>query len=67
MLNAGSELTATPSVTEIRTLLNDPTLFPPGVPDRRPVPALKLAQDGLFTIVKLSASPSASEAVGWKL
>ena len=46
MLNAGSELIAMPSLTEIRTLLKDPTLLPLGVPDRRPVCVLKVAQDG---------------------
>ena len=38
-----------------------------GVPERRPVVVLKVAQDGLFWIVKASVSPSASDAVGWKL
>ena len=38
-----------------------------GVPESVPVEVLKLAQDGLFWIVKVSVSPSASLPVGWKL
>src|SRR6185369_10465102 len=37
----------------------------PGVPERRPVLALNVAQVGRFAIVKVSASLSASAAVGW--
>jgi hypothetical protein len=38
-----------------------------GVPDRRPVDALKLAQLGGFATEKVRALPSASDAEGWKL
>jgi hypothetical protein len=38
-----------------------------GVPDSRPVEVLKVAQVGLLVIEKVRASPSGSEALGWKL
>jgi len=38
-----------------------------GVPESLPVEVLKLAQDGLFWMLKVSVLPSASLAVGWKL
>ena len=39
----------------------------PGVPLSCPVAELKLAQEGLLLIVNASVSPSASDALGWKL
>ena len=38
-----------------------------GVPESLPVEVLKVAQDGLFWMLKVSVSPSASLPVGWKL
>src|SRR5687768_6955855 len=43
-----------------------PTLPAPGVPDRRPVHASNVAQDGRFAMVNESVSPSASVATGLK-
>ena len=36
-----------------------------GVPDKRPVVVLNVAQVGLFAIENVSAFPSGSEALGW--
>jgi hypothetical protein len=41
-----------------------PTRRDPGVPYRRPVEPVKLAQAGLFTIENVSVAPSGSLAVG---
>lgn len=65
MENAGSETLVLPSLTLI-------TMFEwvyaaVGVPFRLPFAVLKVAQDGLFEILKPSVSPSASVAVGVKL
>jgi hypothetical protein len=46
-------------------LLNTPTLLALGVPCKRPVVVLNVAQDGAFEIENVNASPSGSEAVGW--
>lgn len=67
MVNAPSEACAAPSDTEIRTLLNWPTSPAPGVPVRRPVAELNVAQAGRFWMLNVKASPSGSEALGWKL
>jgi hypothetical protein len=63
--NAGRLSDKLPSLTRITTLPKLPVAV--GVPERRPVVALKVAHDGLFWIVKASVSPSKSEADGWKL
>ena len=65
MENAVSDALAWPSLTLIRTFEKDPVEA--GVPESLPVEALKLAQAGLFWTLKLSAFPSGSVAVGWKL
>jgi hypothetical protein len=39
----------------------------PGVPDSRPVAVLNVAHEGRFWMLKVSALPSGSEALGWKL
>ena len=61
--NAGSEAVAVPSLTLMMMLLKVPAAV--GVPFRRPVELLNVAQVGLFWIVKPSDWPSASFAVGW--
>jgi hypothetical protein len=38
-----------------------------GVPERRPVDVLNVAHEGLLVMLKVSGSPFASFAVGWKL
>jgi hypothetical protein len=38
-----------------------------GVPDSLPVDVLNVAHTGLFWMLKPSALPSASVALGWKL
>jgi hypothetical protein len=45
---------------------NEPALAEVGVPLSWPVPASNVAQSGLFAIVKVRVSPSASEATGVK-
>ena len=66
MLKAGSEVVTVPSPTLITILLVVPALV--GVPLRRPVEVLKVAQLGRFTMLKAKVAPaSASLAVGWKL
>ena len=62
--NAGSVALRAPSETVIATFAYEPTLAAPGVPLNCPVDSLKLAQAGLLLIVKLSACPSGSDAVG---
>ena len=44
-----------------------PTLPAPGVPDSVPVLLLKLSHAGRFATLKVSLSPSGSEAAGVKL
>ena len=53
-----------PSLTVIPIWPYSPADDDVGVPDKRPVEALKDAHGGRFTIAKLSASPSGSEAEG---
>jgi hypothetical protein len=65
MLNDGSEADVTPSVTTIRIDENVPV--DDGVPDRRPVDVLNVAQDGLLRTEKVSVRPSGSLAVGVKV
>ena len=43
-----------------------PTLPLLGEPERAPVVVLKVAHDGLFAMLNVSLSPSASLAAGWK-
>src|SRR5688572_18655225 len=65
MLNDGSEADVTPSVTTIRIDENVPV--DDGVPDRRPVDVLNVAQEGLLRTENVSVRPSASLAVGVKV
>ena len=48
-------------------MLNTPTSLAAGKPVRAPLAGLKLSQAGLLLMLKLSVSPSGSEAVGTKL
>src|SRR4029077_12524804 len=63
--NAASAAVALPSLTEITTFEYVAAFAATGVPCKRPVVVLKVAQVGLFAIVKVSGSLSASAAVGW--
>jgi len=65
IVNALSAVDVLPSLTLIWMLLNVPV--EDGVPESLPVDVLKLAHDGLFVMLKVSASPFASLAVGVKL
>ena len=65
MVNGASVEETLPSLTPIVMFANDPVLAEDGVPDKRPVVELNAAQPGLFLIVNVSLSPSASLAVGW--
>ena len=67
MRNVGNATVAWPSLTRIVMFEYVCTCAVPGVPDRRPVVVEKVAQVGRFVIEKLSVSPLASAAVGWKL
>jgi hypothetical protein len=57
---------AAPSDTEIMMLLYVPVWVLLGVPDKRPVVVLNVAQAGLLATTKVSVSPSGSDAVGTK-
>ena len=61
---AGSCEVTLPSLTLITMLLNVPTLEDVGVPCKRPVVVLNVAQAGRFVIENVNGSPSASLAVG---
>jgi hypothetical protein len=67
MLKAGSEAETLPSLTLTTMFEYVPTLAASGVPEILPVVVLNVAQEGLLAIEKVSASPLASVAVGWKL
>ena len=63
--NGASDVLAVPSVTEIWILLKvRPAKLLLGVPDKRPVEMLKLAQVGLLAIEYASELPSGSLAAG---
>jgi len=53
-----------PSLTEIVTLGNVPTLDSVGVPDNCPVVVLNEAQEGIFTIENASTAPRGLDATG---
>jgi uncharacterized membrane protein YkgB len=67
MLNAASEAVAVPSAAVITIFSVVPVSVTFGLPESWPVDGLKLAQLGGFLIVKASAPPSESLAVGVKL
>ena len=62
--NAGSDALLDPSLALITIPGSVPTLLAAGVPDSWPVVVLKLAQDGLAAIEKVSFAPPASLALG---
>ena len=64
IVKAGSDFLYQPSMTEIRMFEYVPATV--GVPLRRPVTVLKLAQAGLLLTANLSVLPSGSVAEGWK-
>ena len=55
-----------PSLTLITMLANVPTLELAGVPLSVPLAMLKVAQDGMFWMLKLSVPPDGSLALGVK-
>ena len=64
---ASAEL-AFPSLTLIVIEAVDlPASVPAGVPESKPDAETNVAQFGLLLMLKVSASPSASEALGWNL
>lgn len=65
--NVGNDLVNIPSLTLIWMLSYTPACATEGVPESRPVVAFRLAQGGLLLMLKVSAFPSGSEAVGVKL
>jgi hypothetical protein len=67
MEKAGSALVATPSVAAMTMLSYLPASGADGVPDSSPVVRPKLAQTGLFWMLKLRALPLGLATVGWKL
>src|SRR5512134_2646738 len=66
MAKAGSAARSEPSETLMTMFEYDPTLVSVGVPYSVPVVASKVAQAGLPEMLKVSGSPSGSEAVGRK-
>jgi hypothetical protein len=66
MANAGKLADSDPSLTEMTMPEYVLTSLRSGVPERRPVVVLKLAQDGLFAIVQARMPESGSVAVGVK-
>jgi hypothetical protein len=63
--NEGNDLVELPSLTRITMPDVVPTFAAAGVPLNRPVVVLNIAQTGLFWMLNLSGSLSASLAVGW--
>ncbi len=64
MENAARAVLVLPSLTLIVTPEKAPTSPAAGVPDSLPVDVLKVAHAGLFAMVKVKASPSASVVTG---
>ena len=65
IVKAGSEAVVLPSLTVMTMLACVAAVV--GVPLSAPVDVLKLAHVGLLLMLKVSVSPSASFADGWKL
>jgi len=64
IVKAGSDFVLFPSLTEMRMFENVPATV--GVPLRRPVLVLKLAQAGRLPTANVNVWPSGSVAEGWK-
>jgi hypothetical protein len=64
IVKVGSDFVLLPSLTEMRMFENVPATV--GVPLRRPVLVLKLAQAGRLPMANVSGWPSGSVAEGWK-
>src|SRR5688572_7794593 len=64
IVKCGSDAELTPSVAMIMIDAKVPAAV--GVPERRPVDVLNVAQDGRLRMENVSALPSGSRAVGWK-
>jgi hypothetical protein len=67
IVKAASDAEDGPSVTEIMILGSVPTSVAVGVPVSAPVVVLKLAQEGLFWMLKVRVDPLGPLAVGVKL
>ena len=65
MANAGRLAENCPSLTLIKMLPKVPTFELVGVPDRRPVPVLNVAQLGRFAMLYVNVLPSGSAPTGW--
>jgi hypothetical protein len=65
--NGASEVDALPSLTAIMIFAELPWSAVAGVPESWPVAALNCAHSGLFWMLKLRVSLSASAALGTKL
>jgi len=66
MAKAARAVECVPSLTWMTMSSWEPTSEAEGVPESCPVAALKAAQEGLLSMEKVRASPSASEACGVK-
>jgi len=66
IVNGAREAEAVPSLTEIVTLVNEPTLLDVGVPDSWPVVVLNEAHDGMLAMENVKAAPRGLDAAGVK-
>jgi hypothetical protein len=64
MVNAGSAAEFPDALASISILLSEPTLEADGVPDSEPLELLKVAQAGLFAMLKLTDWPLGALTVG---
>ena len=64
---AGNDVVTLPSLTRITMFEYDPTCALVGVPDRRPVEVLNVAQVGRLEMLNVNESPFASLALGVKV
>jgi hypothetical protein len=64
---AGSPLVVVPSLVVMTMLLYWPASEAAGVPEISPVDSPKVAQTGLFWMLKLRGVPLGLATVGWKL
>src|SRR5580658_10435512 len=66
MLNAGSAADWLPSLTLIAIFAKVPEVDAEGVPVSAPVAMLKVAHEGMFSMLKVSVEPDGPLAVGVK-